>query len=394
MAEHIRNAAVLGAGVMGTGIAGHLAAAGIRVHLLDIVPPNLEGAEKDDPAARNRFATGSLQKALKAKPAPFFDKSILRMIEPGNFDDHMDRLKDVDLVIEAVVENLDIKKSLFAKVAKHLPSHAILASNTSGLSITGMTADLPEDLQERFVVLHFFNPVRYMHLLEVVDGPKTSKDTMQKAQALGDLLGKGVVYGKDTTNFIGNRVGTYGLMKTLQLMQRHDLSIEEVDKIVGKPMGRPSSAAFKTGDIVGIDTFCHVAKNCYDSLTEDPERDVFDMPKWVLGLVEKGFLGRKAKAGFYKKVGKDIQVLDVATGDYDLAVTQQGFVAVMNDLHKGRDTGSGWRWVIDVSAGFLVLISVTGLVMQFFLRKRRRSALTVAALGGAVSVALILVTLA
>ncbi len=314
MAEHLRSAAVLGAGVMGTGIASHLAGAGIETHLLDIVPPDLEPGAPE--AARNGFAAGALQKALKTKPAPLFDPSLVRYIAPGNFDDHLDRLSKVDLVIEAVVERLDIKRSLLTKVAEVLNPNALLASNTSGLSIAAMSEVLPEELQQRFIVMHFFNPVRYMHLLEIVSGPKTSAATVERASAIGRFLGKGVVYGKDTPNFIGNRVGTFGMMKSFQLMDEMGLTIEAVDKIVGVPMGRPKSAAFQTADIVGLDTFSHVAKNCYDNLTTDPEREVFKMPQWVVELVEKGHLGRKSGAGFFKKIGKDIHVFDRKTGDY------------------------------------------------------------------------------
>lgn len=316
MAHKVDTAAVLGAGVMGTGIAAHLAGAGIKTYLLDIVPPKLSDDDKKDPAKRNGFAAGALKKALKSKPAIMFDPDLAKLIQVGNFDDDLDKLAECDLVIEAVVENLDIKKSLFAKVEKVLKKDAILASNTSGLSISGMTEDLAEDLQQRFCVMHFFNPVRYMHLLELVWGPKTSDDTKSKVNAMGDQLGKGLVYGKDTTNFIANRIGTYGMMKSIHLMSEHDLTIEEVDKIVGTPMGRPKSAAFKTGDIVGLDTFSHVAKNCYDSLTDDPERDVFKLPEWINKLVADGNLGRKSGAGFYKKVGKDVMVYDHTTGEY------------------------------------------------------------------------------
>ncbi len=316
MAHKVDTAAVLGAGVMGMGIAAHLAGAGIKTYLLDIVPPKLSDEDKANPALRNQFAAGAVKKALKSKPATFFDPDLAKHIHIGNFEDDLDKLAECDLVIEAVVENLDIKKSLFGKVAKHLGPDALLASNTSGLSLEGMTCDLPEDLQARFCVMHFFNPVRYMHLFELVPGPKSSEDTMKKAAEIGEYLGKGVVYGKDTTNFIANRIGTYGLMKTVHLMASHGLSIEEVDKIVGTPMGRPKSAAFKTGDIVGLDTFVHVANNCYDSLPDDPQRDVFKMPDWILKMVKDGLLGRKAKAGFYKKVGKAIQVYEPSTGEY------------------------------------------------------------------------------
>lgn len=317
MADRVQRAAVLGAGVMGTGIAAHLAGAGIPTYLLDIVPPNLEGAAKDDPRQRSRFATDAMQKALKSKPATFFDPDIARLVTPGNFEDHLAKLAECDLVIEAVVENLEIKRALFTKVGAVMTKPgAILASNTSGLSLAGMSEVLPEALQSRFLVLHFFNPVRYMHLLEIVPGPKTSAETMARAANIGELLGKGVVYGKDTPNFIANRVGMYGLMKTIDLMLKRGLSIEEVDKIVGQPMGRPKSAAFQTADIVGIDTFAHVAKNCHDNLTQDEEREVFALPAFIAKLVKEGRLGRKSGAGFYKKVGDEILVLDVESGEY------------------------------------------------------------------------------
>ena len=316
MAEHVRSAAVLGAGVMGTGIATHLAGAGIETHLLDIVPPNLEGEAKTNPAARNGFATGALQKALKAKPAPMFDPDLVHLIRPGNFEDDLGRLANVDLVIEAVVERLDIKQSLLSRVAEVLNPTALLASNTSGLSIAAMAEALPEAVRQRFIVMHFFNPVRYMHLLEIVRGPHTTDETTARATAIGRFLGKGVVFGKDTPNFIGNRVGTYGMMKAFALMEEMGLSIEAVDKIAGTPMGRPKSAAFQTADIVGLDTFVHVANNCYENLVDDPEREVFKIPDWVLALVKDGRLGRKSGAGFYKKVGKEIHVLDRKTGEY------------------------------------------------------------------------------
>lgn len=316
MSERVQTAAVLGAGVMGMGIAAHLAGAGIKTHLLDMVPRDLDDAEKASPKARNRLAIEAIQKALKAKPAVFFDPQLARRITPGNFEDDLEALKDCDLVIEVVVERLDIKQSLFKKVAPHLKDTAILASNTSGLSLSAMSEVLPEAVKPRFMVLHFFNPVRYMHLLELVPGPDTSAETMARAAALGDTLGKGVVYAKDTPNFIGNRIGTFALMDGFQLMEELDLSIEEVDKIAGPAVGRPRTAAFKLGDMVGIDVLAHVAQNCHDNLPNDPHRAAFVLPGWVTALVEKGAVGRKAGAGFYKKVGKDVLVLDRKTGEY------------------------------------------------------------------------------
>jgi len=312
MTDRIEKAAVLGAGLMGTGIAAHLAGAGIKTLLLDIVPKD---AGKD-PKSRNRLANESVAKALKSKPATFYDPSAARLIETGNFEDDLSRIADCDLVIEVVVENMDIKRQLFGRVKEHLSKDAILASNTSGMKIEGMTEGLPADVQERFVVLHFFNPVRYMRLLEIIPGEKTSKAVIDRATRLGERLGKGVVFGKDTVNFIANRIGIYAIMKSVDLMQQMGLSIEEVDKIAGPPMGRPKSAAFKTADLVGIDTFVHVAENCHDNLPEDEERDVFETPDFIQKLVDAGATGRKAGAGFYKKKGDDVLVLDYAKGDY------------------------------------------------------------------------------
>ena len=316
MTERCDTAAVLGAGVMGSGIAAHLAGAGIRTYLLDIVPSNLTEADKNNPQARNRLALTGIQKALQSKPAAFYDPDAARLVTAGNLEDNLDVLAHCDLVIEAVLERMDVKKTLFARIAKVIHPDAILASNTSGLSIADMAADLPESLQARTLVMHFFNPVRYMRLLEIVPGPKTEPKVVARAVRLGEMLGKGVVYGKDTPNFVANRIGVHGLMKVIKTMEEDNLTIEEVDKIFGKPMGRPSSAAFRTGDIVGLDTFLHVAKNCYDSLPNDEERDVFVPPAWMQKLAESGRTGQKAGAGFYKKVGSDIMVLDPKTMDY------------------------------------------------------------------------------
>lgn len=316
MNESIRTAAVLGAGTMGSAIAAHFAGAGIRTHLLDIVPPNLSDAERQTPGARNRFAENGLQRALKAKPAAFYDPDLARLIQTGNLEDHLQRLSECDLVIEAVVEDLAVKRRLFEQVAKVLPPHAVLASNTSGLSIAKMNEALSPDLRARFLVLHFFNPVRYMRLLEIAPGPDTSKEVLARMAHFGEWLGKGIVYAKDTSNFVANRIGVYALMLALKSMLEEGLSVEAVDAIVGKPMGRPKSAAFDTLDIVGLDTLIHVAKNCEDSLVNDEERALFVMPELVKKLAQRGSLGRKSGAGFYKKVGSEIQVLDLATLEY------------------------------------------------------------------------------
>jgi 3-hydroxyacyl-CoA dehydrogenase len=301
---------------MGSAIAAHFAGAGIRTHLLDIVPPNLKAEELSLEQARNRFADAGLDKALKAKPAAFFTPDAARLVQTGNLEDHLERLKTCDLIVEAVIEDLEIKRRLFEKIAPFVRPDAILASNTSGLSIASMSEVLPAELKSRFLVLHFFNPVRYMRLLEVARAPKTDPEVMQRMREFGEFLGKGVIDAKDTPNFIANRIGVYSLMLTMHHMLETGLSIEAVDKITGKAMGRPSSAAFGTADLVGIDTLMHVAKNCFDSLGHDEERASFALPEFVRDLAAQGRLGRKSAAGFYKKTPAELLVYDIKTKEY------------------------------------------------------------------------------
>ena len=321
MSFRIRKAAVLGAGVMGSGIAAHLANAGIPVILLDIVPP---GETSTSPAARNKFALSAVANLRKQKPAPLMSEKALSLIEIGNFDDDLKRVGECDWVVEVIKEDLKLKNGLFAKLESLVSKTCIVSSNTSGMSIAGMTDGRSADFKSRFLVTHFFNPVRYMKLLELVPGEHTNPAVMSALAEFGErTLGKGIVYGKDTTNFIANRIGTYGMMRTIQLMEQHQVTIEEVDKIFGPAMGRPKSAVFRTADIVGLDTFLHVTKNCYDSLPNDPARDTFKAPKWLESMVEKKMLGDKTGSGFYKKNkgdgGKEILVLDLKTFEYRAA---------------------------------------------------------------------------
>jgi 3-hydroxyacyl-CoA dehydrogenase len=322
MTMRIRKVAVLGAGVMGSGIAAHLANSGVRALLLDIVPPKAgPGEDTASKAFRNKFALGALANMRKQKPSPITSEQSLSFIEVGNFEDDMGRLAECDWVVEVVKEDMAVKQALFARVEQHARKGAIISSNTSGLSIQGMLEGRGPEFRRNFLVTHFFNPVRYMKLLELVAGPETDPELVKGVHRFGEeVLGKGIVYGKDTTNFIANRIGVYGMMRTIAEMQQAELSIEEVDKIFGPAMGRPKSAIFRTADIVGLDTFLHVAKNCYDTLTQDEERDIFAAPDFLQKMVEKGMLGDKSGGGFYKKDrssgGKEILALDLKTLEY------------------------------------------------------------------------------
>jgi 3-hydroxyacyl-CoA dehydrogenase len=308
--RRVRRVAVLGAGVMGSGIAAHCANAGIPVVLLDIVPP------KGGPD-RNAFANGALEKLKKAKPAAFMHQRNAILIETGNFEDDLGKVSDCDLIVEAIIERLDLKQSLFEKLEKLAPPHAVIASNTSGLRIVDMLQGRSETFKQNFMVTHFFNPPRYMKLLELVAGPETSAAAKKMAEDFGrEVLGKGIVWAKDTPNFIGNRIGLQSMMTTIHLMLEKGLAPEDVDAITGIPMAHPKSATFRTADVVGLDTVGHVAKNCYDTLVDDEDRKTFATPAYITKMIAQGILGDKTKGGFYKKVGPDLQTLDPVTGEY------------------------------------------------------------------------------
>jgi 3-hydroxyacyl-CoA dehydrogenase len=335
----IRRAAVIGGGVMGSGIAAHLANAGVHVLLLDIVPPDLKPEEKGDKKARNRFSQGGLDKARKAKPSAFFHASFARLVSVGNVEDDLERLKGVDLVIEAIIEKIEPKRALFQQLEKIVPAHTIVASNTSGIRISSMTEGLSSEFKKRFCVMHFFNPVRYMKLLELVAGPDTSPETIARVQKFGeDKLGKGIVVGKDTPNFVGNRIGAHALMASVHQMLADGLSPEDVDNITGTPMGHPKSASFRTVDLVGLDTFGHVAQNCYESLTGDEDREVFKLPAYIAKMIAAKQLGDKTKGGFYKRLPDgSIQTLDPATGQYRPKGGDPGIAKFTKSLSKIED---------------------------------------------------------
>ncbi len=317
MTKPVRRAGVIGAGVMGSGIMAHFANAGIDVVMLDIVPPGLSEEEKKDPAKRDGFAANGLKGALKARPAAFFHPVYAKRVTIGNLEDDIDLLKGCDLVIEAIIENVDIKRSLFEKLENTLDEGTIVASNTSGLRIADMLQGRGAAFRQNFLVMHFFNPVRYMKLLELVSGEETDSAVMNRMKVFGeDQLGKGIVIGKDTPNFVGNRIGCYSMSLTMNEMLEAGLTPEDVDAITGPPMGHPKSASFRTADMVGLDTFKHVSDNCYAALTDDPERDVFKLPEFMGEMVEQKLLGNKTRGGFYKKTKEGIQTFDPVKLEY------------------------------------------------------------------------------
>jgi 3-hydroxyacyl-CoA dehydrogenase len=361
--QSIKKAAVLGSGVMGSGIAAHLANIGIPSLLLDIVPRELSEDEKakgltlEDKQVRNRFSATALQKLLKQKPAPLTSKSNLALIQAGNLEDDMHKLAEVDWIIEVVVENLVVKKQVFEKVDQYRKQGSIVSSNTSGISVEAMVKGRSEDFQKHFLGTHFFNPPRYLKLLEVIPTKHTSPEVLSFIKEFGeDVLGKGVVEAKDTPNFIANRIGTYGLLVTVQEMLKGGYSVGEVDSVTGPLIGRPKSATFRTLDVVGLDTFAHVAKNVYE-LVEGDEKEVFNIPAFMTKMLENGWLGSKSGQGFFLKQGKDILELDPNTLEYgprqklktasvELSKQEKGLANKMKALVYADDRAGQLLWNI------------------------------------------------
>src|SRR2546423_4225013 len=304
----IEKAAILGAGTMGAQIAAHLANAHLPVILLDIVPRELNAEEQakglslESKEVRNRIARAGLEAAKKAKPAAFFTSDLASLVSVGNFDDDLAKLKDCDLIIEAVVENLDIKRKLYERVEEFRRPGSVVASNTSGIPIRQLAEGRSEDFRAHFLGIHFFNPPRYLHLVEIIRTEWTKPEvSCSIAGFLDQRLGKGVVPAKDRPNFIANRIGTFGAMHTIRTMLEDGYTIEEVDKMTGPASGHAKSATFRTFDIVGLDVLMHVTKNLYDAVPEDEERDVFLAPEFLTQMVGRGLLGAKSGGGFYRK---------------------------------------------------------------------------------------------
>jgi 3-hydroxyacyl-CoA dehydrogenase len=312
--EPINEVTVLGAGVMGAAIAAHLANAGLRVRLLDIPAKDAPAGDK---RARSAISEKGFEGARKAKPAAFFSPRFETLVTVGNLEDDLaEAVAKSDFIIEAIIENLAIKQKLYARIDE-LGGKAIVTSNTSGLRIAELMQGRSASFKSRFCITHFFNPPRYLKLVEIVAGPDTSPATVARAEALcGQLLGKGLVRAKDTPNFIANRIGTFAMMRTLAIAVADGYTVEEVDMVFGPATGKPKSGVFRTADVVGLDTLVHVTKNCFDALPADERRDVFAPPPVLQALVDKKWLGSKTKQGFYKKVGNDILQLDLKTLEY------------------------------------------------------------------------------
>ena len=304
----VKRAAVLGAGVMGAQIAAHLTNAGVDTVLFDL--PAKEG----DP---NGVVLKAIAHLGKLSPAPLASKSLAEAIVPANYEVGLQKLRECDLIIEAIAERMDWKQALYEKIAPFVADHAVFASNTSGLGINKLAEVLPEKLRHRFCGVHFFNPPRYMHLAELIPARGTDKAVLQGLETfLTTTLGKGVVYARDTPNFIGNRIGVFSILSTIHHTAESGLGFDEVDALTGPLVGRPKSATYRTSDVVGLDTMAHVIKTMADTLPGDPWHKYFKSPKWLDALIAKGALGQKTGAGIFRKVGKDILVLDLEKQDY------------------------------------------------------------------------------
>lgn len=328
MSRHIKKVAVLGSGVMGSRIACHFANIGCEVLLLDIPPRELNDKEKSkkkelsDPEVRNRIVNDALTFALKSKPSPIYRKSFAKRIETGNFDDDLSKISDCDWVIEVIIERLDIKMQLFEKVEKHRKPGTIISSNTSGIPIHMMLEGRSDDFKSNFCGTHFFNPPRYLQLLEIIPTPDTNSELVDFLMDYGaKFLGKKTVLCKDTPAFIANRVGVYSIMSLFHMVDELGLTVEEVDKLSGPVLGRPKSATFRTCDVVGLDTLVHVANGLKENCPDDEEKHLFDLPSYIKTMVDNNWLGSKSGQGFYKKEKDEngkrkILALDLKTLEY------------------------------------------------------------------------------
>jgi 3-hydroxyacyl-CoA dehydrogenase len=336
MNRHIRSVAVLGSGVMGSRIAAHFAGIGVKVLLLDIVPKEPSAAETakglttESKAFRNRIVNDALTATLKSKPSAVFTPDVAKRITTGNFDDDMPRIAEADWIIEVVIENLKIKQSIFEQVEKYRKPGTLVSSNTSGIPIHFMAEDRSDDFRAHFCGTHFFNPPRYLRLLEIIPAPETKPDVVDFLMDYGDrFLGKTTVLAKDTPAFIANRVGVFGFMAVFKAMQELGLNVDEVDTLSGPVMGRPKSATFRTADVVGLDTLVHVARNLYEAVPNDEARELFKLPDFLEKMVEGKMLGDKTGRGFYQKVRE--AKAEPAAQKPDAPTTGKDTAAAVND---------------------------------------------------------------
>ena len=328
MNKHIKKVAVIGSGIMGSGIACHFANIGVEVLLLDIVPRELNEKEKakglslSDTPVRNRLVNDSLTAALKSKPSPIYHTGFANRITTGNLEDDIAKVADVDWIIEVVVERLDIKKQVFENLEKYRTPGTLITSNTSGIPIKFMSEGRSEDFQQHFCGTHFFNPARYLKLFEIIPGPKTTPEVLDFLNSYGEkFLGKTSVVAKDTPAFIGNRIGIFSIMSLFHAVNDLGMTVEEVDKLTGPVIGRPKSATFRTVDVVGLDTLVHVANGIHENCTKDERHSLFKLPGFIATMAENKWLGSKSGQGFYKKIKKEngaseILTLDLGTMDY------------------------------------------------------------------------------
>lgn len=341
--RRINKVAVIGSGIMGSAIACHFANIGVEVLLLDIIPRELTDAEKkkgltlQDKAIRNRIVNEALQKAIKSNPAPLYHKDFAKRISTGNLEDDVHKVKNVDWIIEVVIERLDIKKQVFENIDKHRTPGTLITSNTSGIPIKFMSEGRSEDFQKHFCGTHFFNPPRYLQLLEIIPGPKTSSEVLDFLNNYGEkFLGKTSVVAKDTPAFIGNRIGIFGIQSLFHQVKEMGLTVEEVDKLTGPVIGRPKSATFRTVDVVGLDTLVHVANGIYENIPDDEEHEIFKLPKFIDTMMENKWLGSKTGQGFYKKVKKDDGSSEILTLDLDTLEYRKSKKASFGTLEKTK----------------------------------------------------------
>ena len=324
MKKHIKKVAVIGSGIMGSGIACHFANIGVKVLLLDIVPRELNEKEKakglslDDKTVRNRLVNDALAKALKSKPSPIYHSKFASRITTGNLEDDLHKIAGVDWIIEVVVERLDIKQKVFEQVEKYRKPGTLITSNTSGIPIAFMNKGRSEDFQQNFCGTHFFNPPRYLKLFEIIPGPKTKPEVLSFLNSYGEqFLGKTSVVAKDTPAFIGNRIGIFSIMSLFHAVKDMGLTVEEVDKLTGPVIGRPKSATFRTVDVVGLDTLIHVANGIGENCPDDERHALFQLPGFIKTMSDKQWLGSKTGQGFYKKVKGDKGKSEILTLDLD-----------------------------------------------------------------------------